>query len=211
MRRLVILILVLAPWFWPRVERLPRPLRRRLSRRRSPSGEHADPGGRHWRGAAGCGSGPGGRDIVSAGSSTVYPLSERMAERFADEGYTGIITIDSIGTGGGSSAFARRVRPTLPTPAGGSRTRRRPTARRSGGSRSSSASDRRTGGGGEQGEYLPDQRHDRGAGQDLCGRQVVKREPQLAGGADPALHPGTDSGTFDFSWRRYSTRTRRRC
>jgi len=44
-------------------------------------------------------------DIVSAGSSTVYPLSERMAERFADEGYTGNITIDSIGTGGGFERF----------------------------------------------------------------------------------------------------------
>jgi phosphate transport system substrate-binding protein len=42
---------------------------------------------------------------VSAGSSTVYPLSERMAERFADEGYTGNITIDSIGTGGGFERF----------------------------------------------------------------------------------------------------------
>jgi phosphate transport system substrate-binding protein len=44
-------------------------------------------------------------DIVSAGSSTVYPLSERMAERFGDEGYTGNITIDSIGTGGGFERF----------------------------------------------------------------------------------------------------------
>jgi phosphate transport system substrate-binding protein len=46
-------------------------------------------------------------DIVSAGSSTVYPLSERMAERFADEGYTGNITIDSIGTGGGFERFCK--------------------------------------------------------------------------------------------------------
>ena len=28
-------------------------------------------------------------DIITAGSSTVFPLSERMAERFRDEGYTG--------------------------------------------------------------------------------------------------------------------------
>ena len=35
-------------------------------------------------------------DIVTAGSSTVFPLSERMAERFQDEGYSGNITIDSI-------------------------------------------------------------------------------------------------------------------
>ncbi len=44
---------------------------------------------------------------MSAGSSTVYPLSERMAERFADEGYTGNITIDSIGTGGGFERFCK--------------------------------------------------------------------------------------------------------
>jgi len=46
-------------------------------------------------------------DIVSAGSSTVYPLSERMAERFADEGYAGNLTIDSIGTGGGFERFCK--------------------------------------------------------------------------------------------------------
>ena len=40
-------------------------------------------------------------DIVTAGSSTVFPLSEAMAERFKNEGYTGKITIDSIGTGAG--------------------------------------------------------------------------------------------------------------
>ncbi|MEI2609031.1 MAG: PstS family phosphate ABC transporter substrate-binding protein [Candidatus Promineifilaceae bacterium] len=44
-------------------------------------------------------------DIVVAGSSTVFPLTERMAERFQDEGYTGNITIDSIGTGGGFERF----------------------------------------------------------------------------------------------------------
>jgi phosphate transport system substrate-binding protein len=36
-------------------------------------------------------------DIITAGSSTVFPLSERLAERFRDEGYKGNITIDSIG------------------------------------------------------------------------------------------------------------------
>jgi phosphate transport system substrate-binding protein len=44
-------------------------------------------------------------DIISAGSSTVFPLSEVMAERFTDEGYAGNITIDSIGTGGGFERF----------------------------------------------------------------------------------------------------------
>ena len=44
-------------------------------------------------------------DIVMAGSSTVFPLSERMAERFQDEGYGGLITIDSIGSGAGFERF----------------------------------------------------------------------------------------------------------
>jgi len=44
-------------------------------------------------------------DIVTAGSSTVYPLSEAMAERFEDEGYGGSITIDSIGSGAGFERF----------------------------------------------------------------------------------------------------------
>ena len=44
-------------------------------------------------------------DIITAGSSTVFPLTERMAERFEDEGYSGKITIDSIGTGAGFERF----------------------------------------------------------------------------------------------------------
>jgi phosphate transport system substrate-binding protein len=44
-------------------------------------------------------------DIVTAGSSTVFPLSERMAGRFEDEGYGGVITIDSIGSGAGFERF----------------------------------------------------------------------------------------------------------
>jgi phosphate binding protein len=46
-------------------------------------------------------------DIVSAGSSTVFPLSEAMAARFQDEGYTGNITIDSIGSGAGLERFCK--------------------------------------------------------------------------------------------------------
>ena len=46
-------------------------------------------------------------DIISAGSSTVFPLSEAMAERFADEGYQGKITIDSIGSGAGFERFCK--------------------------------------------------------------------------------------------------------
>ena len=44
-------------------------------------------------------------DVVVAGSSTVFPLAERMAERFEDEGFGGSITIDSIGSGGGFERF----------------------------------------------------------------------------------------------------------
>lgn len=44
-------------------------------------------------------------DIVTAGSSTVFPLTERMADRFRDEGYAGNITVDSIGSGAGLERF----------------------------------------------------------------------------------------------------------
>lgn len=46
-------------------------------------------------------------DIVSAGSSTVFPLSEALATRFKDEGYAGNITIDSIGSGAGFERFCK--------------------------------------------------------------------------------------------------------
>lgn len=46
-------------------------------------------------------------DIITAGSSTVFPLSERIAERFRDEGYKGNITVDSIGTGAGFERFCK--------------------------------------------------------------------------------------------------------
>jgi len=46
-------------------------------------------------------------DIISAGSSTVYPLSEKIAEMFVDEGYSGNITIDSIGSGAGFERFCK--------------------------------------------------------------------------------------------------------
>ncbi len=46
-------------------------------------------------------------DIVSAGSSTVYPLAEAIATQFIDEGYAGNITIDSIGSGAGLERFCK--------------------------------------------------------------------------------------------------------
>lgn len=44
-------------------------------------------------------------NIIAAGSSTVFPLAEAMAERFKAEGFGGEITIDSIGSGGGFERF----------------------------------------------------------------------------------------------------------
>ncbi|MDX1599951.1 MAG: substrate-binding domain-containing protein, partial [Anaerolineales bacterium] len=44
-------------------------------------------------------------DIVTAGSSTMFPLTEAMADRFRDEGYSGNITVDSIGSGAGFERF----------------------------------------------------------------------------------------------------------
>ena len=46
-------------------------------------------------------------DIITAGSSTVFPLSERMAELFNNEGYTGNLTVDSIGSGAGFERFCK--------------------------------------------------------------------------------------------------------
>ncbi len=44
-------------------------------------------------------------NVVSAGSSTVFPLAERMAERYQSEGFGGDISIDSIGSGAGFERF----------------------------------------------------------------------------------------------------------
>ena len=44
-------------------------------------------------------------DIIEAGSSTVFPLAEAIAKRFESEGYSGKITIDSIGSGAGFERF----------------------------------------------------------------------------------------------------------
>lgn len=40
-------------------------------------------------------------NIITAGSSTVFPAAEYLAAQFQDEGFSGNITIDSIGSGGG--------------------------------------------------------------------------------------------------------------
>jgi phosphate transport system substrate-binding protein len=44
-------------------------------------------------------------DVVVAGSSTVFPLAERMIERFSEEGFDGNSTYDSIGSGAGFERF----------------------------------------------------------------------------------------------------------
>jgi phosphate transport system substrate-binding protein len=44
-------------------------------------------------------------DVVVAGSSTVFPLAERMIERFSEEGFDGNATYDSIGSGAGFDRF----------------------------------------------------------------------------------------------------------
>lgn len=44
-------------------------------------------------------------NIITAGSSTVYPITERMADRFTQAGFPSTITVDSIGTGAGMERF----------------------------------------------------------------------------------------------------------
>ena len=46
-------------------------------------------------------------NVITAGSSTVYPLSEAIAGRMKKEGYTDTISIDSIGSGAGFERFAK--------------------------------------------------------------------------------------------------------
>jgi phosphate binding protein len=46
-------------------------------------------------------------NLVTAGSSTVYPLSEAVVTLFQSEGYAGQVTIDSIGSGAGYERFCK--------------------------------------------------------------------------------------------------------
>jgi phosphate transport system substrate-binding protein len=45
--------------------------------------------------------------IITAGSSTVYPLTEAIADLFRSEGYAGEVTIASIGSGAGFERFCK--------------------------------------------------------------------------------------------------------
>jgi phosphate transport system substrate-binding protein len=44
-------------------------------------------------------------DVIVAGSSTVFPLAERMLDRFQDEGASGNMTYTSVGSGAGIERF----------------------------------------------------------------------------------------------------------
>jgi len=46
-------------------------------------------------------------NIISAGSSTVFPLTEAIAALFEEEGYQGQVTVDSIGSGAGFERFCK--------------------------------------------------------------------------------------------------------
>jgi len=46
-------------------------------------------------------------NIASAGSSTVYPLSESVVALFESEGFAGQVTVESIGTGAGFERFCK--------------------------------------------------------------------------------------------------------
>ncbi len=46
-------------------------------------------------------------NIVVAGSSTVYPIVETLADLFREDGYTGRITVESIGSGAGFERWTK--------------------------------------------------------------------------------------------------------
>ncbi len=47
-------------------------------------------------------------NLLVAGSSTVYPLTKAIYQRFISDGYSGIAQIDSIGSGGGFRLFCQQ-------------------------------------------------------------------------------------------------------
>jgi phosphate transport system permease protein len=61
----------------------------------------------HWKSATGLEEPPTATsgDIWAAGSSTVYPLTNRIADDFKETGYQGNIQVDSIGTSAGFTEF----------------------------------------------------------------------------------------------------------
>ena len=133
-------------------------------------------------------------DIIAAGSSTVYPLAERMAERFIAEGYAGNITIDSIGSGAGFERFCVAGETDI---SNASRPIKDYGDRELWVDRADAdrvpRGDGCAGGGGESGERLDRAgRRDGGrVGEAVLGRddELVGCEPGVAGGAGEALQP----------------------
>ena len=132
-------------------------------------------------------------DIVSAGSSTVFPLSEAMAARFQDEGYKGNITIDSIGSGAGLERFCKTGETDIANASRAIKSSEvdnvqghRPHARRV------PHRHRRPGRRRQSRQRVPGRRRDPGrTRQDLLGRRqdLGRRQSGLARRADPALQP----------------------
>ena len=46
-------------------------------------------------------------DLIIAGSSTVFPVAEKLADIFREDGYTGNIKVDSIGSGAGFERWTK--------------------------------------------------------------------------------------------------------
>jgi ABC-type phosphate transport system substrate-binding protein len=78
-------------------------------------------------------------DIITAGSSTVFPLSERMAELFQQEGTPATSPLTPSAPALASNASARPAKPTSPTPPAPSRKKKPRTARPLAATRSNSA------------------------------------------------------------------------
>ena len=130
-------------------------------------------------------------DIITAGSSTVFPLSEAVAEKFREEGYGGNITIDSIGTGAGFERFCKTGETDI---ANASRAIKDAEEENCVGDRADAGGvpggDGCAGDRGEPGERLAEERRDAGgAGEAVLegNDELVGREPGVAGAADQAL------------------------
>ena len=75
-------------------------------------------------------------DIVISGSSTVFPITQAMADKFVADGFRGTITVDPVGTTAGFRAYCidnnrsidivNASRPVLPTEFSACRANRRP-------------------------------------------------------------------------------------
>jgi len=71
-------------------------------------------------------------DIITAGSSTVFPVTERMANLFNEEGFAGEITVESIGTGAGFERFCANAETDISNASRGIRDEEREACRANG-------------------------------------------------------------------------------